>query len=164
MTKTSEELTEDWLNNKLQAGSFWFVETEDSNPEPMVVDMDGDFDDYNGNYYWPCFSKGKLKVLAPVPTYDEYKAMQEQIADASKKVEELEDEIAELEKENKQLEKDIDYGWHAAGIESDKNDELRGLLKECLAHLSLGEIGTSVIPINILIDRINAALGESEER
>lgn len=27
MTKTSEELTEDWLNNKLQAGSFWFVKT-----------------------------------------------------------------------------------------------------------------------------------------
>lgn len=53
MTKTSEELTEDWLNNKLQAGSFWFVETEDSNPEPMVVDMDGDFNDYEGNYYTP---------------------------------------------------------------------------------------------------------------
>lgn len=42
-------------------------------------------------------------------------------------------------------------------------EELRDLLRECLAHLSLGEIGTSVTPINILIDRINAALGESEE-
>lgn len=163
MTKTPEELTEDWLNNKLQAGSFWFVETEDSNPEPMVVDMDGDFNDYEGNYYMPCFSKGKLKVLAPC-NYDEYKAMQDQIADASKTIEELEDEIAELKKENKQLEEDTGYGWHTAGIESDKNDELRELLKECLAHLSLGEIGTSVIPINILMDRINAALGESEEK
>lgn len=45
MTKTPEELTEDWLNNKLQAGSFWFVETEDSNPKPVVVDIDGDFGD-----------------------------------------------------------------------------------------------------------------------
>lgn len=81
MIKTQEELTQDWLNNKLQAGSFWFVEIEDSNPEPMVVDMDGDFNDYEGNYYKPCFSKGKLKVLAPVPTYDEYKAMQEELAD-----------------------------------------------------------------------------------
>lgn len=42
--------------------------------------------------------------------------------------------------------------------------KLRGLLKECLAHLSLGEIGTSVTPLNILLTRINAALGESEEK
>lgn len=80
MTKTPEELTEEWLNNKLQAGSFWFVEKEDSNPEPMVVDMDGDFNDYEGNYYRPCFSKGKLKVLAPC-NYDEYKAMQVELAE-----------------------------------------------------------------------------------
>lgn len=25
MTKTPEELTKEYLNNKLQAGSFWFV-------------------------------------------------------------------------------------------------------------------------------------------
>lgn len=42
-------------------------------------------------------------------------------------------------------------------------ESLRELLKECLAHLSLGEIGTSVTPLNILLTRINAALGESEE-
>ena len=94
MTKTPEELTEDWLNNKLQTGSFWFVEIEDDSPKPMVVDIDGDFDDYNGNYYWPCFSKGKLKVLAPC-NYDEYKAMQDQIADTSKKVEALRELLKE---------------------------------------------------------------------
>lgn len=42
--------------------------------------------------------------------------------------------------------------------------KLRWLLKECLAHLSLGEIGTSVMPLNILLTRINATLGESEEQ
>lgn len=42
--------------------------------------------------------------------------------------------------------------------------ELRDLLRECQAHLSLGEIGTSVTPLNILLTRINAALGESEEK
>lgn len=47
--------------------------------------------------------------------------------------------------------------------ETEITKQLRTLLKECLAHLSLGEIGTSVTPINILIDHINAALGESEE-
>ena len=41
--------------------------------------------------------------------------------------------------------------------------EMEELLNECLAHLSLGEIGTSVTPLNILLTRINAALGESEE-
>lgn len=44
-----------------------------------------------------------------------------------------------------------------------ENVKLKVLLKECVAHLSLGEIGTSVTPINILLTRINAALGESEE-
>lgn len=29
MTKTPEELTADWYSKKLQAGSFWFVETKD---------------------------------------------------------------------------------------------------------------------------------------
>lgn len=106
MTKTSEELTEDWLNNKLQAGSFWFVETEDSNPEPMVVDIDGDFNDYEGNYYRPCFSKGKLKVLAPVPTYDEYKAMQAELAEhrhycCCSENEVMRLKLAEMEEKNK---------------------------------------------------------------
>lgn len=116
MAKTPEELTEDWLNNKLQAGSFWFVETEDSNPEPMVVDMDGDFNDYEGNYYRPSFSNGKLKVLAPVPSYDEYKAIQEELAEhrhycCCMENEVMRLELAKLEEENKQL---------------------RALLKECL--------------------------------
>lgn len=77
MPQTPEELTKEWLNNKLQAGSFWFVETEDSNPEPMVVDMEGDLNDYEGNYYRPCFSKGKLKVLAPCD-YDELQQLKEE--------------------------------------------------------------------------------------
>lgn len=164
MTKTPEELTEDWLNNKLQAGSFWFVETEDSNPKPVVVDIDGDFDDCNGNYYWPCFSKGKLKVLAPC-NYDEYKAMQAELADSSKKVEELEDRIADLEKENKQLEKDTDYGWYTAGIESDKNDKLRGLLRECMPLFFpyVKDMPLSRDEALNLLTRINAALNESEE-
>lgn len=38
--------------------------------------------------------------------------------------------------------------------------EMEELLRECQAHLSLGEIGTSVTPINVLLTRINAALGE----
>lgn len=33
MTKTPEELTEEWYSKKLQTGSFWFVETKDGYPE-----------------------------------------------------------------------------------------------------------------------------------
>lgn len=157
MTKTPEELTKEWLNNKLQAGSFWFVETEDSNPEPMVVDMDGDLNDYEGNYYRPCFSKGKLKVLAPVPTYDEYKAMQAELAELKEKIKKREELIQCLGSNIDEL----DVKKSVLIIE---NNKLRGLLKECLAHLSLGEIGTSVTPLNILLTRINATLGESEEK
>lgn len=42
-------------------------------------------------------------------------------------------------------------------------ESLRELLRECLAHLSLGEIGTSVTPLNILLCHIKTAIGESEE-
>lgn len=43
-----------------------------------------------------------------------------------------------------------------------ENNKLRGLLKECEAHLSLGEIGTSVTPVNILLTRINAVLDDNK--
>lgn len=160
MTKTSEELTEDWLNNKLQAGSFWFVETEDSNPEPMVVDMDGDFNDYEGNYYRPCFSKGKLKVLAPVPTYDEYKAMQAELAELKEKIKKREELIQCLGSNIDEL----DVKKSVLIIE---NNKLRGLLKECVPYVTFKvniekNIGCTPSGAYLLI-RIKDALGESED-
>ena len=58
-------------------------------------------------------------------------------------------DIEELQEEIKQ---------HKEEIES-----LKDLLRECIAHLSLGKIGTSVTPINDLLTRINTAIDESEE-
>lgn len=147
MTKTSEELTEDWLNNKLQAGSFWFVETEDSNPEPMVVDMDGDFNDYEGNYYRPCFSKGKLKVLAPC-SYKQYQRLVE--------------DCVRIKKLSKLI---------GLEIPQKENAKLRRLLKECLPIVS-AEIMTwqirggeeSYKRGQDLLTRIKATIGESEEQ
>lgn len=143
MTKTSEELTEDWLNNKLQAGSFWFVETEDSNPEPMVVDMDGDFNDYEGNYYRPCFSKGKLKVLAPC-SYKQYQRLVEDCVRIKKLSKLIELEIPQKE-----------------------NAKLRRLLKECAPYVTFKvniekNIGCTPSGAYLLI-RIKDVLGESED-
>lgn len=187
MTKTPEELTEDWKAGKLPAGWYYL------NFENGEIELQNNC---IGGFLMSCNNR-VIQILAPVPTYKEYKAMQaelaehrhycccaenevmrlklagleDQIANASKKVEELEDEIAELEKENKQLEEDTGYGWHTAGIESDKNDELRGLLKKCLPIVS-DEIMTWQIRSGEesykrgqdLLTHINAALNESEER
>ena len=137
MTKTPEELTEEWYSKKLQTGSFWFVETKDGYPEPMVVDMDGDFEDYEGNYYSPSFSKGKLKVLAPC-NYTEYKAMQEQLNKEGTWYTEI--SYKKIKKEN---------------------NNLHDLLRECKRHLYFQKkINNEVITLLI---RINSALGESEE-
>lgn len=147
MTKTPKELTKEWLNNKLQAGSFWFVETEDSNPEPMVVDMDGDFNDYSGNYYKPCFSKGKLKVLAPC-SYKQYQRLVEN--------------CVRIKKLSKLI---------GLEIPQKENAKLRRLLKECLPIVS-AEIMTwqirggeeSYKRGQYLLTRIKATIGESEEQ
>lgn len=147
MTKTPKELTKEWLNNKLQAGSFWFVETEDSNPEPMVVDMDGDFNDYSGNYYKPCFSKGKLKVLAPC-SYKQYQRLVEN--------------CVRIKKLSKLI---------GLEIPQKENAKLRRLLKECLPIVS-AEIMTwqirggeeSYKRGQDLLTRIKATIGESEEQ
>lgn len=170
MTKTPEELTAEWKAGKLEDGAYYIqfndgcvkVATLETWYEEPGKRPEKDFSPY--------FDSEITSVLAPHPTYAEYTAMQDQIADLSKKVEELEDEIAELEKENKQLEKDIDYGWYTAGIESDKNDKLLALLKECkniVAHDCWQEAqfpDGQVVERQDLLDRINAAIGESEEK
>lgn len=149
MTQTPEELTEEWYSKKLQTGSFWFVETKDGYPEPMVVDMDGDFEDYEGSYYSPSFSKGKLKVLAPC-NYNEYKAMQDHILYLEKCISIYE------QKEKLHTNDSIEYNK----LEKENNN-LRALLRECKQHLYFQKrINNEVITLLI---RINAALDESEE-
>ncbi len=63
-----------------------------------------------------------------------------------------------------ELEKELESARWYQTVQNEDISKLRGLLRECLAHLSLGEIGTSVTPLNILLTRINAAIGESEEK
>lgn len=146
MTKTPEELTEDWKAEKLPLGYFY---VKYKNREIGI--QDNFIDNFLGQLINPI-----IQVIAPVPTYDEYKAMQAELAELKEKIKKREELIQCLGSNIDEL----DVKKSVLIIE---NNKLRGLLKECLAHLSLGEIGTSVTPLNILLTRINAALGESEE-
>lgn len=140
MTKTPEELTEDWEAGKLKYGWYWV----DNSKRGIVPDQ------YIPGYNW-LVSAGSCidKILAPC-NYDEQKAMQAELAELKEKVA---DQRADLESSR----------WYQT-VQNEDIGKLRDLLRECLAHLSVGKVGTSVTPINVLLTRINAALGESEEQ
>lgn len=154
MTKTPEELTEKWKTRSLPSGWYWITHSK----RGVVPDQ------YMPDDNW-LVSGGFniIGVLAPVPTYDEDKAMQEQIADASKKVEGLEEEINQWQKA---------YQNTVTQNCSVKNEcaRLRALLRECkniVAHDCWQEAqfpDGQVVERQDLLTRINAALGESEEQ
>ena len=100
MTKTPEELTADWKAGKLPAG--WYYLNFENGEIELQNNCIGGFLMSRDNKV--------MQVLAPVPTYGEYKAMQEQIAEhrhycccaENEKLQldkdELEEEIANLKK------------------------------------------------------------------
>lgn len=142
MTKTPEELTADWKEGKLEYGRYWVKNKVWE--EPFI-------DRWLPNYSWEISCKKAIEqVLAPVPTYDEYKAMQDHILY-------LEKCISIYEQKEKQHTNDsIEYNK----LEKENNN-LRDLLKECKQHLYFQKrINNEVIT---LLTRINAAIGESEE-
>lgn len=166
MTKTPEELTADWKARKLKTGWYYVVLSNG------FIDL-ARLSKY-GHFYHLSYSLEVEKPISIVPTYDEYKAMQEELTEFKSSVtsyigKPIDYDIAcetvnKLLDDKEQLKKELESARWYQTIQNKDISKLRGLLKECLAHLSLGEIGTSVTPINTLIDRINAALNESEER
>lgn len=107
MTKTPEELTEDWKAGKLDWNKFYYIKL--TSGEICI--------DYAHGAY---FIKGKpqeitmdyttnndvKQILAPVPTYDEYKAIQEELAEHRYYCCCMENEVmrlklAEMEEKNK---------------------------------------------------------------
>lgn len=154
--KTPEELTEDWKAGKLDWNKFYYIKL--TSGEICI--------DYAHGAY---FIKGKpqeitmdyttnndvKQILAPVPTYDEYKAMQEELAehrhycccmenevmrlDKAK----LEEEIAKLKEKIKKKEELIQcLGSNIDELDVKKmvliieNNKLSGLLKECIYILN----------------------------
>lgn len=158
MTKTPEELTEDWkagkLHKRFDEPKLFYCKTDNGIEILKTWGYKNlEFLSMADEVFEPV---DDVQILAPVPTYDEYKAMQAELAELKEKIKKREELIQCLGSNIDEL----DVKKSVLIIE---NNKLRGLLKECLAHLSLGEIGTSVTPLNILLTRINAALGESEE-
>nr|DAQ17258.1 MAG TPA: hypothetical protein [Caudoviricetes sp.] len=105
MAKTPEELTAEWKLNKKRNGYFYY---QDVNKDIYVSQW------YKLN---PAIC---VKVLAPVPSYDEYKAMQEELAEHRHYCCCMENEVMRLDK---------------AKLE-EENKQLRGLLKECIYILN----------------------------
>lgn len=69
----SKELTDAWINNKMEAGSIYFVKVKDGygyRIEPMVVDMDGDLSDLEGKRYMPYASQNDILEIISLCDYE----------------------------------------------------------------------------------------------
>ena len=159
MTKTPEELTEDWKAGKLVQDKDYYVETMASD---VVIDFYGQL--YDESHYpqdlgFDNVSNGFVKrILAPVPSYDEYKAMQAELA-------ELKEKIKKREKLIQCLGSNIDELDVKKSVLIIENNKLRGLLKECKEWFECFAWNKEYKhkSVNILA-RINAAIDESEKR
>lgn len=164
MTKTPEELTEDWKAGKLEADKEYYIKITDD-----IVIIDFYTQQYDNSHY-PLglgfdLSSNKFikKILAPVPIYDEYKAMQKELAELKEKIKKREELIQCLGSNIDEL----DVKKSVLIIE---NNKLRGLLKECKEELEYHselifcelESDNSKIEFKHLLTHINAALGGSE--
>lgn len=143
MTKTPEELTEEWKAGKLEYGWYWIKhKTRGTIPDQYIP---GD-DWFVSNGF--CITK----ILAPC-NYGEYKAMQKELAELKEKVA---DPKTDLESSR----------WYQT-VQNEDIGKLRGLLKECKEKIHQEFICSDYLSIDKFFDlltRINAALGESEER
>lgn len=147
MTKTPEELTEDWEAGKLPAG-WYYLKLENGEIELQ--------NNCIGGFLMSCNNR-VIQILASVPSYDEYKAMWNQIVDANKKVE-------QLKSNNKWLANGQRNWWHRCQKYARENDNLRALLKECKPYLSYfisnnKHVGFTPNTTNLLTC-INAAFNE----
>lgn len=151
MTKTPEELTEDWKAGKLMQG-WYFCKLKNG----LIHHFE-----FNGNDFTDltCHIPPVAKILAPC-NYDEYKAMQAELAELKEKIKKREELIQCLGSNIDEL----DVKKSVLIIE---NNKLRGLLKECKEKIHQEFICSDYLSIDKFFDlltRINAALNESEEK
>lgn len=168
-----DNLTEQWKKGELPSGWYYTKLWKGCN----VIDY------FIGNQFLRYDDSDIVEVIAPVPSYDEWKRKCDEATNyerlsimRAKIIERMEESdtdrenflkeeisaykriVAELKERNESLNnRDINLCRIANGIR-DENFALKELLKECLAHLTLGKYGTSVTPINILCDEVEEAL------
>lgn len=165
MTKTPEELTEDWkagkLHKRFDEPKLFYCKTDNGIEILKTWGYKNlEFLSMADEVFEPV---DDVQILAPVPTYDEYKAMQAELAELKEKIKKREELIQCLGSNIDEL----DVKKSVLIIE---NNKLRGLLKECkniVAHDCWREAqfpDGQVVQKQDLLTRINAALGESEEK
>lgn len=69
----SKELTDAWMNKKMEAGRIYFVKVKDEygyRIEPMVVDMDGDLSDLEGKRYMSYASQNDILEIISLCDYE----------------------------------------------------------------------------------------------
>lgn len=161
MTKTPEELTEDWkagkLHKRFDEPKLFYCKTDNGIEILKTWGYKNlEFLSMADEVFEPV---DDVQVLAHVPTYDEYKAMQAELAELKEKIKKREELIQCLGSNIDEL----DVKKSVLIIE---NNKLRGLLKECdscvraLKAYGVGEC--SGTRLEDLLTRINTALGGSE--
>lgn len=182
MTKIYEKLTADWKAGKLPLGYFY---VKYKNREIGI--QDNFIDNFLGQLINPI-----IQVIAPVPTYDEYKAMQAELAEFKRTItsyvgKPIDYDIAcetvnKLLDDKEQLKKALESSCWYQTVQNEDIGKLRGLLKGC--KLSTFKIynrlrfsdENEITPADLInavdeikpmlwgiLNSINAALGESEE-
>lgn len=153
MTKTPEELTEEWKAGELASGLYY---VGNDKVKDFAFVKSNEISVYTLDSKIPMLLKDNAEILAPIPTYDEYKAMQVELAELKEKVA---DQKTDLESAR----------WYQT-VQNEDIGKLRGLLKECkniVAHDCWREAqfpDGQVVQKQDLLTRINAAIDESGEK
>lgn len=172
----SKELTDAWKAGKLNDGLYYIRLEDDTTPIAKLEtwcrynidehnELTQDFFGYPKNVI--------SEVLAPIPSYDQF-------VELTEKVKELEQDVKTLTNNYKLLEKQqAENLAHGQALVDEFGDfetlyeelqNLRSLLKECQKYFRY--MTSSDMPLDTsfdymdvkLLDRINAEIGESEEK
>ena len=160
------DLTEQWKKGKLPEGWYW-VDYYSVDGAVMLEYIP----QHNGFGY----EEKELvqAVLAEVPDYVEWRNMVNCACEEHEANKRLIEENAQLKEQinhllktqarqfvdNQKLQVKAEKAKDVVNIDTARQiKQLKELLGECLAHLTIGKYGTSVTPINILCDEVEKAL------
>lgn len=174
--KTPEELTADWKSGRLASGLYY---VGNDKVKDFAFVRPNEISVYTLDSKIPMLLRDNTEILAPVPTYDEYKAMQAELDEFKRTVTSYVDKpidydiacetVNKLLDNKEQLKKELESACWYQTILNEDIGKLRGLLRECKtwmswAYAELYEYNPEHESKNTenLLTRINAALDKSE--